>query len=154
MKIKTLHRAVARYLALGYPLEEVCSAFNLKLNTWRRIVRDSLFQQEVKRLEKEREDLELEASLTDPIIAQMKMNALRAVNRLIGEVDNFEEDLGANASTRIKAANSILDKLGYNKSIVGSGSTLLIQELSRDKLDAVEKKYRLSPQPDSFKLGD
>ena len=146
--LNTKHRAVARYLALGLSLKEVCEQFNLNLDTWRQVTSTPLFKHEQERIMEELEDRVLEDAVKDPVLAKLKTAALRSVERLISEVDNAEE--GASATSRIKAAESILDRCGYNHREKETGVSAIFIPLSQDKLDSILGKAPLSPQPQNI----
>jgi hypothetical protein len=96
----------------------------------------------------ELEDRVLEDAVKDPVLAKLKTAALRSVERLISEVDNAEE--GASATSRIKAAESILDRCGYNHREKETGVSAIFIPLSQDKLDSILGKAPLSPQPQNI----
>jgi len=149
--LKTKHRAVARYLALGIPLADVCENLGLSLESWRQIVSEPLFKQEVKRVEGELEEKMLENAVSDPVVAKMKMSALQAVSVLVSEMNNQEKEMGASSATRIRAADSLLDRVGYNTPSVQNGSNIIFLEMSTAKLDALRGKKGVAEQPDSVR---
>lgn len=148
--LNTKHRAVARYLALGLSLKEVCEQFNLNLDTWRQVTSTPLFKHEQERIMEELEDRVLEDAVKDPVLAKLKTSALKAVERLISEIDNGDKESGASATSRIKAAESILDRCGYNHREKETGVSAIFIPLSQDKLDSILGKAPLLPQPQNI----
>lgn len=142
------HRAVARYLGLGISLREICSQFGLNYSTWTQIVSTPIFKHEQERIASELEDRILDDAVKDPVTAQLKAATLKAVNRLVSEIDNESES--ASASTRIKAAESILDRCGYNHQPKETALSAVFVPISQEKLDAILAKSEIKPQPQSI----
>lgn len=143
------YKIVARYLALGVPLEDVCTTLGFSLQTWTRIISEPLFKEELSRIQKEIEDRIVEDAVSDPVHAKLKAASVKATNLLIAEVENNNPEEGANAGTRIKAANSILDRAGYTTGIQQSSGVNITFQLSKDKLNfALSKAGAVEPQPD------
>ena len=109
--IKTKHTLVARLLAMGHDLQDICTAYTLNYRTWQEIVREPLFATEVKRLQEKIEDRIIEDVANDPILAELNMGTLESAKQLRAEV-TFDGE-GSSSATRIRAANSLLDKCGY-----------------------------------------
>lgn len=139
-ELKTMYRAVARYMALGVPIEKICAALSLNLESVKRVAGDELFKAEVRRVEAELEERILEDAASDPVVAELKMAGKIAAARLVQEVENFDKESGGSAATRIKAAESILDRIGYSQPVSSNGPSLIFVELSPEKLAAVQKK--------------
>jgi len=146
-ELKTQHRAVARYLALGISLRDICAQFNLNHSTWSQVVITPLFKHEQLRIEAELEDKILDDEVKDPILARLKTATIKAVTRLVEEVDNCQE--GSSASTRIKAAESILDRCGYSHKEKETTLNTVFVPISQEKIDAIFAKTPLLTQPDS-----
>ena len=108
-----IHRLVASELALGFKLQEICAVRQLDLESWRRITNGKVFQVEVKKLGEAIEEQLIQDAGDDPALQKLKAAKMTAVNRLIDETDNFDED--ASASTRIQASTQILDRTGIGK---------------------------------------
>ena len=147
--LNTKHRAVARYLALGVKLEDICQMYSLNLSSWRQITTSPLFQHEVARVAGELEDRILDDAVKDPVLAQLKAGTLSAVKRLLVEADNCNPEEGANAGTRIRAAESILDRCGYNYKQEPAQNNVIFVALGSEKLDAVLGKKEITAQPTS-----
>jgi len=150
LNIQSKHKAVARYLALGFPLSDICNALGLNKTTWSRTISEPIFQEELSRVQTELEDRILDDGVKDPVYAALKMGATKAVATLRAELENTNPEEGASASTRIKAANSILDRVGYNSARQQAAVNITFQ-LSREKLElACGKPAPVAPQPDSI----
>lgn len=147
--LNTKHRAVARYLALGVRLEDICAMYSLNLSSWRQIVTSPLFKHEVERVSSELEDRILEDAAKDPVMAQLKAGTLTAVKTLLHEAENHNPEEGASAGTRIRAAESILDRCGYNYKPEAPQSNVIFVSLGSEKLDAVLGKKEITAQPTS-----
>jgi len=141
------HKAVARYLALGVSLSDICDQFGFNLTTWKQIVNAPIFKHEVERINGELEERILEDAVKDPVHLKLKMAATKAANRLIEEIDAAGED--SNASSRIRAAESILDRCGYNSKETDKSQQVIFVGLTPDKLDAILTKKEITPQPQS-----
>ncbi len=150
MNIQSKHKAVARYLALGFPLSDICDALGLNKATWARTVSEPIFREELSRIQMELEDRILDDGVKDPVYAALKIGAAKSVQTLLAEQANMNPEEGASASTRIKAANSILDRVGYNSAPQQAAVNITFQ-LSREKLElACGKPPSIEPQPDSI----
>jgi hypothetical protein len=147
-ELKTQHRAVARYLAFGVSLREICEQFNLNHSTWVQVVSTPLFKHEQQRIESELEDRLIDDEVKDPVLAKLKMATVKAVTRLVEEIDNCQE--GASASTRIKAAESILDRCGYSHKEKETTMNTVFVPIQQEKIDAIFKKMAITPQADSI----
>ena len=141
---------MARYLALGIPLRDICSTLGLNHASWSRTISEPIFQEELRRVEAELEDRVLDDASSDPTLVQLKNLTRKAVETLSVELENTDVEQGASASTRIKAANSILDRAGYS-SLPTTPTVNISFQLSKEKLDLVTgKAASVSPQPDSI----
>ena len=93
----------------------------------------------------------LEEEQSDPVLAMIKSVAPKAVNVIIRELNDYEKDNGATAATRIRAAESILDRAGYNgKQEEAKGSSILLN-LSSEQLKALINPQPIKDQPDVLK---
>ena len=143
-KLHSTHRLVAALVAQGHKIADICAELGLNLETWRQVASCDLFKQEVDKLTSQQIDKMLEAKLQDPALA--KLNSLRhkAVDRLGQEIDAYGEELGASSATRIKAATSVLDRIGLGptpttKTTQQQHPTIVIN-ISHSKLSAVLEK--------------
>lgn len=89
----------------------------------------------------------LDDAVKDPVIAKIKLASLRAATRLIEEVDSSGED--SSSMSRIKAAESILDRCGYTHKNEPQQNNVIFVSLSPDKLNSVLEKTEIKPQPSS-----
>lgn len=91
----------------------------------------------------------MEESISDPVLLKLKSAAGRAVNRLVSEIDGVGED--SNPSTRLKAATSVLDRLGYGEKKDDSNApNIIFVSLSSGKLSSITNKKSIVPQPDTI----
>lgn len=148
MEINAQHKAVARMLAMGFPLREICAVYRMELARWSSVVGQPLFQQEVARIQQELEQRMLDDASSDPIMLELRQGAQRAASRLVKEIDNAGED--SNASSRIKAATTLLDRLGYTSKKDDQAQQVVFVSLTQDKVDAVMGKKVLAEQPESI----
>ena len=126
-KLKDIHRIVARYLAMGYDLEQICNAHGLNLTSWKQITTAPLFIEAKNRIHVELEDSHIDEHINDPVQMQLKMARRKATDRIIEEVDNFDkENEGATSSTRLKAAEDILHMTGDFKEEGQRGAAVVI----------------------------
>lgn len=145
MEINAQHKAVARMLALGFELREVCEVYRLEYGRWKAVVEQALFQQEVARIQAELEQRMLDDTSSDPIMLELRQGARKAAARLVKEVDMTGED--ANAGSRIKAAVSLLDRLGYTAKREDQQASVVFVTITGDKLDAIMGTKQLGEQP-------
>jgi len=150
VKLNNTHRAVARYIALGLQLSEVCNHLGLNYESWRQTVNQPLFKEEVKRIQSEIENRMIEDAVTDPVVARLKMSAVKASELLVAELSNHEREDGASATSRIKAATEILNRAGYSDNQQVEGQNIIFLELSPEKLSALQPK-KIEKQPDKIK---
>jgi len=138
-KLNNVHRVVARELALGIPLAKICEHRALNFKSWRNITTAPLFQQEVRRIESEIEEQIIDQHVTDPTVAELKSHSLAAAKKLGEELDNYDSETGGSASSRIKAAQALLDINGYTNKEDSGGQTVVIN-LSPEKLANIQKR--------------
>ena len=153
--LKTQHRTVALYLAMGSSLVDVCEVLGLKYETWRQIEKAPLFIEEVKRIQEKREEELLDKAEEDPIYLKLKLATNRAASMLVSEIENLDSETGGTAGTRIKAAESILDRTGYGKKQDEEIGRILMINLSEEKAAQVLGlgKTALADVPHSIKEG-
>jgi hypothetical protein len=144
--LKNLHRVVARELALGLTIEEICEARNLDLSSWKRIISKPIFQNALQDLHKEIDNQLIEDSKDDPVLSFMRSKALKAAQRLSEEMDNFDNAQGASSTTRITASKSLLDRIGYNSRDPEQAQNVVKIELSADKINFAKTKISSLPQ--------
>ena len=138
-KLKPIYTLVAREVALGIDLRDICEARKLDLDSLRRVSRGELFKAEVSRLQGVIEEEMVLSALEDPVLAKLRALSYNAVGRLADEMDNYDTEIGGTAATRLSASKAILDKAGYSgKADENEGSKVIILSLSQAKLDAVK----------------
>ena len=145
--LKPVHRTVARYLVSGISLPEICSDLGLNLDTWQQVTSSALFKQQLEQLHNSADDDVIEEVKNDPVLLTLKLKAKQAAERLIAEMSNMEDS--ANSMSRIKAANSILDRLGYNSQPVTNQPQAIVITLTSEQADAIKKQKVLQEQPAS-----
>ena len=150
VKLKEMHKIVARELAKGRVLKDICTALELKVTSWYSIVNAPLFQEEVSRLSRKLEEESLDEVRDNPVIARLEEESLTSVEMLAKERDNFNEEQGATSGSRIKAANSILDRAQYGSKRDEPLTSAVVINLSQAMLDRVSKERTAVPQPDNF----
>ena len=64
-KTNTKHRFVARLLAFGHDLKDVCDVYGLNFVTWRQISCDPIFKAAVREIEDELTDRMIEDAIED-----------------------------------------------------------------------------------------
>jgi len=137
--MKPIYSIVAREMALGISLSDICKARGLNLESLQRVARGDLFQQEVKRVQGEIEQQIIEKAVEDPVLQKLQALSYRAVTTLSDEMDNYDPELGGSATTRISAADKILNKAGYSGKKDGADSaSVIILSLSEAKLNSVK----------------
>lgn len=156
-KLKPLHKVVARELAMGIPLRDICEARGLNKATWSQITNCELFLQEVQRIQAQVEDEEIDDFVRDPVRLKLRTARMVAANRLVEEVDNFDkEETGATSQSRLTAAKTILEVNGDLKSHEDKAPTLIIQ-LAESVLNTVMNNTQnnfLGNMPKNFTLSE
>jgi hypothetical protein len=138
-KLKPVYTIVAREVALGLDLRDICEARKLNLESMRRVTRGELFKAEVARLQGIIEEEMVTSAIEDPVLSKLKALSYNAVGRLADEMDNYDEETGASAATRLSASKAILDKAGYSgKKDENEGNKVIILSLSQEKLKSVK----------------
>jgi hypothetical protein len=145
LKLKPLHSAVAREMAVGLKLGEICKARGLNYTSWQQITSSELFKNEIQRLEKEIEDQFIDDHCSDPVLLRLKTASLSAAERLALEVDNTDSELGGKAATRIAASQAVLKITGYEKQ---EAKNVIVLNLSESKLNSILQVPDLEPQPE------
>jgi hypothetical protein len=146
-------RTVARYLALGMSLPDICTAYGLPYDHWKTATDTLIFRKEYERISLELEKRFLEDATEDPVVARLRLASSKAASRLSEEVDNFDPESGASAATRIRAADSILDRIGYTKKQEQSAPpALILVHLNASDFAAARAKA-LQPQPSDIVIG-
>ena len=145
-KPDTRCRMVARYLALGIPLAEVCTAHGLNPTSWRVIVSSPMFQTLLTEVNQEIDERVAEEAVGDPTLATLRVNSLKAAQTLAGLVDKGDSD-----SVKIKAADSILDRTGYGREHEKPAPSVIFLELSAEKLAIVTNRFSFTRQPEHIK---
>lgn len=133
VNLKPVHKAVARDIALGLRLTDICKSRGLNFGTWNNVACGELFKSEVARMQQEIEDAVIDDVITDPVAKRLKTASTRAAEVLVEELDNHEKEDGASSSTRQNAATAILDRTGYTKKEVTPQSVVVLN-LSPDLL--------------------
>ena len=70
---ETKYRAVARYLAMGIPLDSICANLGLSLDRWRVIINEPIFKSILAEVQDLMDEKLGEAVSEDPIFIRMKM---------------------------------------------------------------------------------
>ncbi len=137
--LKPIYKIVAREMALGIELKDICEARGLKYDALLRVARGELFKREVEKLQAKIEEEIVQQAVEDPVLAKLKGLSYRAAGVLGDEMDNFDEETGASATSRISASKAVLDKAGYSGKGGESENKVIILSLSEAKLAAVKQ---------------
>jgi hypothetical protein len=149
-KIKAQHRAVARYLAFGYPLGTVCDSLGLNVKRWQVIVNTPLFQALLQEKEASLEEKLIEDECYDPVLIKAKMESKASLETMVYLRDGDPEEVPA--ATKLSSAKSILELAGYPKKESEQKATHVTISFSPDKAESLNGiAADLEPQPDSFK---
>jgi hypothetical protein len=124
-------------------------ATGLTVENVAKIARGNLVQKRVREVTKELDARVIEEAAADPTMLFIRNKSMKAAARLAHEVDNMDrEDEGATASTRLKAAETLLSIGGYRaKEEDRSGGVVIM--ISGDKInlgrDIIEKNVTTMP---------
>lgn len=152
--LREVHRAVARELAVGLTLEEICKAKALNITSWRQITTSPLFREEIKRIRNQIEDAIVDDHVDDPARLRLINSRNRAAEVLREELDNHEREAeGATAATRIKAANSILEATGDKDQGQDKGNVVILN-LAESVLNKAMDSSRPKDVPIHFGVKD
>lgn len=141
------YRMVARYLALGVPLEEVCQAHGLEFLRWRTIVSSQMFRAVLEEINGEIDQRVAEEAVNDPTLATLRLNARKAADTLVEVMEGAAE--GVTASSRIKAADSILDRTGFAREKEAAPPQVVFLKISANQLALVMGGNLPKEQPSS-----
>jgi len=137
--LKPIYSIVAREIALGISLKDICLARGLNIESIQRVARGDLFKEEVKKYLAQIDQELVEHAATDPILLKLKSMSNKAVDQLADEVENYDIESGASATSRISASKAILDCAGYSqKREDEKAAQVIILSLSETKLNAVK----------------
>lgn len=148
--LSNVHRAVARDMALGLTIEQSCSYRGLAVTRWQRIAQGELFKNEVLRMQRAIESEMIDEVVTDPVFKRLQAAAVGAVDTLVSETGNYDRESGGTGSSRIAAANSILEKLGYKGKEENKQVAIQIN-ISSGEVPALQASIRSTDRP---KVGD
>lgn len=137
--LKPVYKIVAKEMALGLNLRDICEARKLNYESIQRVARGELFKQEVTKLQVRIEDEMVQSAIEDPILAKLKGLSYRAVGVLGNEMENYDSESGAGATSRISASKAILEKAGYTGKSGDTDNKVIILSLSETKLNAVKQ---------------
>lgn len=152
-KLKSTHKTVAREMAMGASLVDICRARGLNILTWRQITTCDLFKQEMERVFKEIEDEEVDDFVRDPTRIKLRNARIVAAERVVNEVDNFNRDNeGASSSTRLAASKLILEAAGDLKAKETGPTVVINLQESVLKTVMAESEEITSRTPRTFKL--
>lgn len=129
-------------MAQGHKLKAICVKYNLNFESWCGLVQSDMFKEELAKMEQEFHELSLSQALEDPAVQALRSEAVKSVERLAKERDNFSAEDGASASTRIASSDKLLSHfLGINKKKGDQEQQPIIQiNLSQGKVDFVTKR--------------
>lgn len=137
--LQPIFQILAREMALGFSLEDICLARDIPLDSAQKVARGSLFKAEVARISAAIEQEVIETAGADPVIQKLKGLALHAVDTLSSELTNYDSEMGGSAATRLQASKAILDRSGYNGQVADNGPSKIILMISEDKLATLRK---------------
>lgn len=153
-KLKPLHKVVAREMAMGASLRDICDNRGLNISTWRQITTCALFLQEVERVGREIENEDIDDFVRDPVRLKLKNARFQAASRLVEEIDNFDkENTGASANTRLIAAKTVLEASGDLKA-QETGPTVVINLQESVLKQVMGESKPLPPAPKVFTLSE
>ena len=134
--LSPIFRMVARDIAIGIPIEDIAELRNIPIEQIKKVAEGQTFCKAVSRIQDEIDAVLVQEEAGDPIRAKMKALAMRSVDRLGIEIESpDDEDSTASAATRIKAASTILQMIGYGKQ--EQQTNLAVIMLSPDKLSSL-----------------
>jgi hypothetical protein len=124
--LSPIHRMVARELALGFDLGEICRVRKLDIEAWRRMTNSKMFKIEVARLADAIEEQLIQEAGEDPAFQKLRAARLAAADTLIEETRNYDPESGASAATRISASKDVLDRAGITKKQEANAPAIVI----------------------------
>lgn len=133
-KLEPVAAGVARLLALGLDYETIASQFSLPIETIAKVARGNLVKRRVKEIGKELDEQLVKDAGDNPVRQKLAAMGLKAADRLLTEMDNEDMEAGANASTRLKAAEKVLELGGHKQQSGNTGAQAIIM-ISADKVN-------------------
>ena len=141
-------------MAIGSKLKDICEARELNINSWYKITTCELFKEEVKNLAEKIDAEIIEQAAEDPIRRKLELASRTAVEVLEQEMVNHDRDYdGASSATRLKAADSILNRAGYG-SDKEEKSNVVVLNLNAEHLKSVMAIETPESMPDNFTIKD
>lgn len=136
-----------RRICLGVPLEVIALDEGVEVKHLKSIIDAPLFKQELAKMQ-EAVDVEVTqkaaelAAEKDPIISRLRRLVPQAVNRIGSEMDNFDPESGATATSRLQAAKMIIEMEGTYapKKDSGPSNPTIVLNFSPAKIAAIQAK--------------
>ena len=130
---------IVRDTALGLTSSEIAQYRELDVDFVDKVKRGSLFRKKLKDMQEQMNQQLIEEQQGDPLRQKLRAHAGRAISRVVEEIDNTDPSQGASATTRLKAAATLLDRAGYGvKQDEAAGSSVTIM-ISTEKMDGIKK---------------
>lgn len=83
----------------------------------------------------------LERELEDPVMKILRKNEERAAKVFVEEMDNFDYENGGTPTTRLRAAEGLLNRIGYTEKVQEKTAPTVVQiEISPAKGAAIAEK--------------
>ena len=131
MDLKPIHHIVAHDMALGLKLTEICRARNLTYASFQQVKKTPEFQNVMNEYMAELQDRQANLHIEDPVLAIFNASKTNAATRIVEEMESFGED--STSTSRQKAANSVLDRIGYSSNNTQEAQKVVNIHLSETK---------------------
>ena len=147
-ELPSVHRKIMRQLCLGKTIEQVCEEEQLPIDQTRKVVNSPLFQQAMAQMQAEidanlaveQARKKIEGASLQQRLRDMVPTALSTIE---GELTNFDPATGANAGSRLRAAEMVIGMEGSlspeRHKKVAQGNIIQIN-FSAHKLDFLRKR--------------
>ena len=136
--ISPIGNLIAYDMALGLDYGDIATNHSLTLDQVAKMARGNLVQKKVREHMAALEARMLEDTAENPVRRFLHSKGLVAGRRLVDEMDNEDPELGASASTRIKAAEAVL-KLGGHTPKEESSAVSMVINISAGKAEMAGK---------------
>ena len=151
IELKPMDYIVATHLAYGIKLTEICRTHNLSYQSYLARKKQPRFQalidEKLAKIEEELDTMHIE----DPVMGLFKAQKMNAAKRLVDEMNSETDD--SNSTSRQRAANSILDRIGYSSQKTEQIAPVVNIVISDKKHSIVSvKEQPLEKQPDVIEI--
>lgn len=143
---QTQARHWMRQLTSGMTIQKIATLEGLPEAEVKKVVDSPLFQSGLREMQKQMDEkvtqeVAEEVAKKDPILQRLRNMVPRALDTVEAELDNYDLEVGANSSTRLKAASMVIEMDGrYAPKKQEDKQNIIVLNVSQSKLDTVFRR--------------